>query len=160
MGWLNIIDGILIILLSATIFCAVNLSRRLSSLRSDKKNLEKLMSEFHHISEKADKSLTGIRATAEEVSRELAEANAKSRSMRDELAFLVERADRLAEKIATKSNDLSVGKEANDKNLDNEQPNNEQLDDSAGMANNIDFKDSGQSQVERELLSALRQILR
>jgi septal ring factor EnvC (AmiA/AmiB activator) len=158
MGWLNIIDGILIILLSATIFCAVNLSRRLSSLRSDKKNLEKLMSEFHHISEKADKSLTGIRATAEEVSRELAEANAKSRSMRDELAFLVERADRLAEKIATKSNDLSVGKEANDKHLDNEQPNNEQLDDSAGMANNIDFKDSGQSQVERELLSALRRV--
>jgi|TARA_B100000405_G_scaffold302559_1_gene266210 septal ring factor EnvC (AmiA/AmiB activator) len=158
MGWLNIIDGILIILLSATIFCAVSLSRRLSSLRSDKKNLEKLMSEFHHISEKADKSLTGIRATAEEVSRELAEANAKSRSMRDELAFLVERADRLAEKIATKSNDLSVGKEANDKHLDNEQPNNEQLDDSAGMANNIDFKDSGQSQVERELLSALRRV--
>ena len=158
MGWLNIFDGILIILLSATIFCAVSLSRRLSSLRSDKKNLEKLMSEFHHISEKADKSLTGIRATAEEVSRELAEANAKSRSMRDELAFLVERADRLAEKIATKSNDLSVGKEANDKHLDNEQPNNEQLDDSAGMANNIDFKDSGQSQVERELLSALRRV--
>jgi chromosome segregation ATPase len=158
MGWLNIIDGILIILLSATIFCAVNLSRRLSSLRSDKKNLEKLMSEFHHISEKADKSLTGIRATAEEVSRELAEANAKSRSMRDELAFLVERADRLAEKIATKSNDLSVGKEANDKHLDNEVPNNEPLDDSAGMANNIDFKDSGQSQVERELLSALRRV--
>ena len=158
MGWLNIIDGILIILLSATIFCAVSLSRRLSSLRSDKKNLEKLMSEFHHISEKADKSLTGIRATAEEVSRELAEANAKSRSMRDELAFLVERADRLAEKIATKSNDLSVGKEANDKHLDNEQPNNEQLDDSAVMANKIDFKDSGQSQVERELLSALRRV--
>lgn len=158
MGWLNIIDGILIILLSATIFCAVSLSRRLSSLRSDKKNLEKLMSEFHHISEKADKSLTGIRATAEEVSRELAEANAKSRSMRDELAFLVERADRLAEKIATKSNEMSVGKEANDKHLDNEQPNNEQLDDSAGMANDIDFKDSGQSQVERELLSALRRV--
>ena len=158
MGWLNLIDGILIILLVATIFCAVSLSRRLSSLRSDKKNLEKLMSEFHHISEKADKSLTGIRATAEEVSRELAEANAKSRSMRDELAFLVERADRLAEKIATKSNDLSVGKEANDKHLDNEQPNNEQLDDSASMANNIDFKDSGQSQVERELLSALRRV--
>ena len=158
MGWLNIIDGILIILLSATIFCAVSLSRRLSSLRSDKKNLEKLMSEFHYISEKADKSLTGIRATAEEVSRELAEANAKSRSMRDELAFLVERADRLAEKFATKSNDLSVGKEANDKYLDNEPPNNEQLDDSAGMANNIDFKDSGQSQVERELLSALRRV--
>ena len=158
MGWLNIIDGILIILLLATIFCAVSLSRRLSSLRSDKKNLEKLMSEFHHISEKADKSLTGIRATAEEVSRELAEANAKSRSMRDELAFLVERADRLAEKIATKSNDLSVGKEANDEHLDNEQPNNEQLDDSAGMANNIDFKDSWQSRVERELLSALRRV--
>ena len=115
MGWLNLIDGILIILLVATIFCAVSLSRRLSSLRSDKKNLEKLMGEFHHISEKADKSLTGIRATAEEVSRELAEANAKSRSMRDELAFLVERADRLAEKIATNSNDLSVGKEADEK---------------------------------------------
>ena len=59
MGWLNLIDGILIILLVATIFCAVSLSRRLSSLRSDKKNLEKLMGEFHHISEKADKSLPG-----------------------------------------------------------------------------------------------------
>ncbi len=151
MGWLNLIDGILIILLVATICCAVSLSRRLSSLRSDKQNLEKLMSEFHDISEKADKSLTGIRATAEEVSRELAEANAKSRSMRDELAFLVERADRLAEKIATNSNDSLVGKEADDKPLDNNP-----LDDSASTA--IDFKDSGQSQVERELLSALRRV--
>ena len=153
MGWLNLIDGILIILLVATIFYAVSLSRRLSSLRSDKKNLEKLMGEFHHISEKADKSLTGIRATAEEVSRELAEANAKSRSMRDELAFLVERADRLAEKIATNSNDLLVGKEADEKSLDNEP-----LDDPANTASGIDFKDNGQSQVERELLSALRRV--
>lgn len=153
MGWLNLIDGILIILLVATIFCAVSLSRRLSSLRSDKKNLEKLMGEFHHISEKADKSLTGIRATAEEVSRELAEANAKSRSMRDELAFLVERADRLAEKIATNSNDLLVGKEADEKSLDNEP-----LDDPVSTASGIDFKDNGQSQVERELLSALRRV--
>ena len=153
MGWLNLIDGILIILLIATIFCAVSLSRRLSSLRSDKKNLEKLMGEFHHISEKADKSLTGIRATAEEVSRELAEANAKSRSMRDELAFLVERADRLAEKIATNSKDVLVGKEADEKSLDNEP-----LDDPADTASSIDFKDNGQSQVERELLSALRRV--
>ena len=153
MGWLNLIDGILIILLVATICCAMSLSRRLSSLRSDKKNLEKLMGEFHDISEKADKSLTGIRATAEEVSRELAEANAKSRSMRDELAFLVERADRLAEKIATNPNDLSVGKDAKGKPVENEP-----VDEAAGTASDIDFKDNEQSQVERELLSALRRV--
>ena len=153
MGWLNLIDGILIILLVATICCAMSLSRRLSFLRSDKENLEKLMGEFHDISEKADKSLTGIRATAEEVSRELAEANAKSRSMRDELAFLVERADRLAEKIATNSNDLSVGKEDKGKPLENES-----VDEAAGTASDIDFKDNEQSQVERELLSALRRV--
>ena len=153
MGWLNLIDGILIILLVATICCAMSLSRRLSSLRSDKKNLEKLIGEFHDISEKADKSLTGIRATAEEVSRELAEANEKSRSMRDELAFLVERADRLAEKIATNPNDLSVGKEAKGKPLENEP-----VDEAAGRASDIDFKDNEQSQVERELLSALRRV--
>ena len=153
MGWLNLIDGILIILLVATICCAMSLSRRLSSLRSDKKNLEKLIGELHDISEKADKSLTGIRATAEEVSRELAEANAKSRSMRDELAFLVERADRLAEKIATNPNDLSVGKEAKGKPLENEP-----VDEAAGTASDIDFKDNEQSQVERELLSALRRV--
>ena len=153
MGWLNLIDGILIILLVATICCAMSLSRRLSSLRSDKKNLEKLMGEFHGISEKADKSLTGIRATAEEVSRELAEANTKSRSMRDELAFLVERADRLAEKIATNPNDLSGGKEAKGKPLENEP-----VDAAAGTASDIDFKDNEQSQVERELLSALRRV--
>ena len=153
MGWLNLIDGILIILLVATIFCAMSLSRRLSSLRSDKKNLEKLIGEFHDISEKADKSLTGIRATAEEVSRELAEANAKSRSMRDELAFLVERADRLAEKIATNPNDLSVGKDAKGKPVENEP-----VDEAAGTASDIDFNDNEQSQVERELLSALRRV--
>ena len=153
MGWLNLIDGILIILLVATICCAMSLSRRLSSLRSDKKNLEKLIGELHDISEKADKSLTGIRATAEEVSRELAEANAKSRSMRDELAFLVERADRLAEKIATNSNDLLVEKETNEKF-----PDNEPLNDLGDTASSIDFKDNGQSEVERELLSALRRV--
>ena len=78
MDWLNLIDGLLIIFLAATIFCAVSLSRRLSTLRSDKKNLEKLMEEFKNVSQKADESLSGIRATANEVSRELAEANTKS----------------------------------------------------------------------------------
>ena len=153
MGWLNLIDGILIILLVATICCAVSLSRRLSSLRSDKQNLEKLMSEFHDISEKADKSLTGIRATAEEVSRELAEANAKSRSMRDELAFLVERADRLAEKIATTANDPIREDTSIDKRKSNETGDNIE---SASLHNN--HEDDGQSEAERELLNALRRV--
>ena len=35
---------------------------------------------------------------------------------------------------------------------------NEQLDDPAVTASGVDFKDNGQSQVERELLSALRRV--
>ena len=35
---------------------------------------------------------------------------------------------------------------------------NEPLDDPASTAGGIDFKDNGQSQVERELLSALRRV--
>ena len=153
MDWLNLIDGLLIIFLAATIFCAASLSRRLSTLRSDKKNLEKLMEEFKNVTQKADESLSGIRATANEVSRELAEANTKSRSMRDELAFLVERADRLAEKIATTANDPIREDTSKDKRKSNETGDNIE---SASLHNN--HEDDGQSEAERELLNALRRV--
>ena len=153
MDWLNLIDGLLIIFLAATIFCAASLSRRLSTLRSDKKNLEKLMEELKNVTQKADESLSGIRATANEVSRELAEANTKSRSMRDELAFLVERADRLAEKIATSANDPISENTSKDKRKSNETGDNIE---SASLHNN--HEDDGQSEAERELLNALRRV--
>ena len=111
------------------------------------------MLEFKNVTQKADESLSGIRATANEVSRELAEANTKSRSLRDELAFLVERADRLAEKIATTANDPIREDTSKDKRRSNETGDNIE---SASLHNN--HEDDGQSEAERELLNALRRV--
>ncbi|MDF1793183.1 MAG: DUF6468 domain-containing protein [Thalassobaculaceae bacterium] len=95
-----ILDVLLIILLLATIVYAVVLHRRLAMLRSEKEGLETFLERMSQATAKADASLKGIRQAAEQTQTLLNEPIVKAQALRDELLFLIERADGTAERIA------------------------------------------------------------
>jgi chromosome segregation ATPase len=171
MAWSLIIDGLLILLLLVSIYCAVRLNKRLSILRSDKSNLEKLIQQFEVVTEKADASLSGLRRTADQVKNDLDDATAKSQGMRDELAFLIERADLKAERLAKMSsptiNSLPEGQK---KSMTNSSPLSsganlyEPLLNGSQLERKQDYQDESveinisESEAERDLMNALRKV--
>ena len=164
MIWSLLIEGLLVLLLTATIYFAIRLNKRLTVLRVEKEQLEKLITQFEHVADRAHSSLSGLRATADQVKSDLDDATNKSHAMRDELAFLIERADINAEKLAQLSSS-KTGNLAQDSGLDNEQSvtinSQENFENIQSLANERDNEEIfdqnlGVSEVERELITALK----
>jgi len=164
MIWSLLIEGLLVLLLTATIYFAIRLNKRLTALRVEKEQLEKLIMQFELVADRAHSSLGGLRATADQVKSDLDDATNKSHAMRDELAFLIERADINAEKLAQFSSP-KAGNLAQDSRLDNEQAvtinsheNFENIQSAANERDNevIFDQNMGVSEVERELITALK----
>ena len=164
MIWSLLIEGLLVLLLTATIYFAIRLNKRLTVLRVEKEQLEKLITQFELVADRAHSSLSGLRATADQVKSDLDDATNKSHAMRDELAFLIERADINAEKLAQLSSS-KTGNLAQDSGLDNEQPvtinSQENFENIQSLANERDNEEIfdqnlGVSEVERELITALK----
>ena len=164
MIWSLLIEGLLVLLLTATIYFAIRLNKRLTVLRVEKEQLEKLITQFELVADRAHSSLSGLRATADQVKSDLDDATNKSHAMRDELAFLIERADINAEKLAQLSSS-KTGNLAQDSGLDNEQSvttnSQESFENIQSLANERDNEEIfdqnlGVSEVERELITALK----
>ncbi|MCR9175300.1 MAG: DUF6468 domain-containing protein [Alphaproteobacteria bacterium] len=94
------LDILLVVLLLVTIIYAVLLSRRLSALRSGKVDLEGFIMRMNEASARAEASLAGIRQAATSAKGELDQPVAKAQSLRDELVFLIDRADAAGERLA------------------------------------------------------------
>jgi hypothetical protein len=103
MPWALILDGLLAVLLLLMIGYAFVLNRRLSTMRTDREDLEAFISRFNEATNKANGSLQGLRAAAESNAALIKDAADKAQALRDELAFLVERADGAAERLAKAS---------------------------------------------------------
>ena len=166
MIWSLLIEGLLVLLLTATIYFAIRLNKRLTVLRVEKEQLEKLITQFELVADRAHSSLSGLRATADQVKSDLDDATNKSHAMRDELAFLIERADINAEKLAQLSS-LKTGNLEQDNGLDNEQSvtiksqeNYENIHSATNERDNEEIFDQnvGVSEVERELITALKRV--
>ena len=164
MIWSLLIEGLLVLLLTATIYFAIRLNKRLSVLRVEKEQLEKLITQFELVADRAHSSLSGLRATADQVKSDLDDATNKSHAMRDELAFLIERADINAEKLAQLSSS-KTGNLAQDSGLDDEQSvtinSQENFGNIQSLANERDNEEifdqnMAVSEVERELITALK----
>ena len=164
MIWSLLIEGLLVLLLTATIYFAIRLNKRLTVLRVEKEQLEKLIKQFEIVADRAQSSLSGLKATADQVRSDLDDATHKSHAMRDELAFLIERADINAEKLAqvsslkvdtlspTNSYDDEKSASTNpQENIGNIKPATIEYDNDEASDQNIRV-----SEVERELITALK----
>lgn len=93
------LELILVVLLLATLFHAVRLERALGVLKRDREFLESLVVGFNASTHQAESGIQRLRATADSTGRQIESQLAKSISLKDDLAFLTERGDRLADRL-------------------------------------------------------------
>lgn len=89
----------LILLLGATLFQAIRLERALGVLRRDRASLESLVVGFNASTHQAENGIQRLRAAADGAGRQIESQLGKSVSLKDDLAFLTERGDRLADRL-------------------------------------------------------------
>ncbi|MCE2510737.1 MAG: hypothetical protein J4G10_07160 [Alphaproteobacteria bacterium] len=94
-----LLDGLLVALLAATLVYAVILNRRLLSLRKEKSGFEKMLANFNASTLRAEESIHRLKAVADVSSKELQQQTSLARTLRDDLAFLVDRGENLADRL-------------------------------------------------------------
>mgnify|MGYP000202585068 CR=1 FL=1 len=158
--WAIILDVMLVILLIATIIYALMLNRRLSLLRSDGVEMEDFIQRLNSASQRAEGALSGIKMTAENAQAIMAENAGKAAALRDELLFLIDRGEKLSDDLAVSRPPAdNVAVMAGTSQDDKGDPSNPLSDPPAGRrgAASVD-QTTQQSQAERELLRALRDV--
>lgn len=89
----------LALLLAATLWYAVRLERRLGVLRRDNAALEALVAGFNEATTRAEASTARLRAAAEGAGKQVAEQVEGAGRLRDDLLFLLERGEQLADRL-------------------------------------------------------------
>ena len=89
----------LLILLAATLFHAVRLERALGVLKRDRAVLEELVEGFNDSTRQAETGIERLRNAADGAGRQMARQTEMAQRLRDDLAFLADRSDRLAERL-------------------------------------------------------------
>lgn len=97
MEWL--LEIILVVLLAATLFHALRLERALGVLKRDRAALEELASGFNSSTRAAEQGIERLRGAADGAGRQLARQIDTGQSLREDLQFLAERGDRLADRL-------------------------------------------------------------
>ena len=97
MQWL--LEIVLIGLLIATLFHAVRLGRALAALKGDRGPLEALVQSFAAGTRDAQAGIEHLRQIADGAGRRIAQQIEVANALRDDLAYVTERAGRLADRL-------------------------------------------------------------
>ena len=97
MEW--ILEAVLAALLAATLFHAVRLERALGVLKRDRAALEALVASFNASSQQAETGIEQLRAAADGAGRQMARQIDTVARLKDDLIFLLERGERLADRL-------------------------------------------------------------
>ena len=95
--WL--LDVAVLLLLAATLFHALRLLRALGALSRDRPALEALVAAFNASTQQAEDGIERLRAAAEGAGRSVARQHDAALALKDDLVFLVERGERLANQL-------------------------------------------------------------
>jgi len=97
MEW--VLELVLVVMLAATLFHAVRLERALGVLKRDRATLEALVAGFNASTRQAEQGIERLRATADGAGRQVARQADAALVLKDDLAFLMERGERLADRL-------------------------------------------------------------
>jgi hypothetical protein len=97
MQWLLEIG--LVVLLAATLFHAVRLERALGVLKRDRSALQELIDGFNASTRQAELGIERLRGAAEGAGRQMAGQLDVAMALKDDLALLIDRGDRLANRM-------------------------------------------------------------
>jgi hypothetical protein len=93
--WNIALDVLMVALLAACIATTVILNRRLTGLRGDSVELEKLARMFQEATDRADNGVSGLKLSAQSLQERIDQA----RTVVDDLQFLIERGGSLADRL-------------------------------------------------------------
>jgi hypothetical protein len=93
------LDVTLILLLAITLFHALRLERALGVLKRDRGELEALIAGFNDSTRQAENGIDRLRQAADGAGRQIAKQIEVASALKDDLLFLSERSDRLAERL-------------------------------------------------------------
>jgi len=96
-----IFDVLIVALLALTIAYAIQLSARLAALRKDRAELEAMAMRFAQAAERAENAIAALKATSETAGKALEQVTAKAQGLRDDLSFMVERGEPLADRLTS-----------------------------------------------------------
>ncbi len=94
-------DALVVVLLAAAIGYAIELNRKLSALRRDRSELERLAIKFAAAAQSAEAAIAQLKTTSETAGRTLEQASVKAQALRDDLTYLIERGEPLADRMTT-----------------------------------------------------------
>lgn len=96
-----IINLLIIILLVPTIVYAYKLNKNLTLLRENQTSLSRLIASLNDATLKAEHSIPKLKNATEASSQSLKDVVDNAKSLRDDLSFINERADNLADRLET-----------------------------------------------------------
>lgn len=94
-----LLDLLLAALLAATLFHAVRLERALGVLKRDRAVLEDLVANFNDSTRQAEAGIERLRAATDGAGRQIARQIEQSERLRDDLVFLADRGEKIAERL-------------------------------------------------------------
>jgi hypothetical protein len=97
MEW--ILDILLVVLLTATLFHAVRLERALGVLKRDRVALQELVASFNASTRAAETGIERLHAAAEGPGRQIQKLIESGTTLKEDLTFLVQRGEGLADRL-------------------------------------------------------------
>ena len=94
-----LLEAVLILLLGATLFHALRLERALGVLKRDRAVLEELVAGFNESTRAAEAGIDRLRGATDGAGRQIARQIELAQRLRDDLGFLTERGESLAERL-------------------------------------------------------------
>jgi hypothetical protein len=94
------LDIVLILMVGVGLYQAMRLIRHLSGLRQGRADMERFVREFNATVIRAEAGIKGLRGAARESGDDLEKLVNKALMVRDELHFIVESADQIAERLS------------------------------------------------------------
>jgi hypothetical protein len=101
-------------LLVAVIIYAVKLNQRLGGLRERESELQDLITRFNEASRRAEASAATLRSVGTEAERSLRVMVDRAQALRDDLSYLIQRGERVADKVTERTMSPSFGPEKAD----------------------------------------------
>lgn len=95
----TIMDLAIILLIVPTIIYAVILNRHLSALRNSRDELAKVLGRFNKATMRAEAGIPKLKKATVEANNALQARVEKAHSLRDDLAFMIQRAEEMADKL-------------------------------------------------------------
>lgn len=96
------LDAVVAALLIATIGFCIVLNRRLGALRRNEAELKQMLAKFGEVANQAEAGIARLREAGTGAANELRERIGEAKALRDDLAFVTERSDRIAADLGRK----------------------------------------------------------